>query len=183
MDEAAYVTLDLLTKAILPVLVQSDTCLIAITTPRSSDHYFSRILRMKDPHTDKPLVNVVRLGEPCEACKKGEMPWMCSHRDEDPPWKSRAKSRKFEPIYLLEGLEHVHLREQFGIDADDRIKASDPASVKALDEFDLYRLQKRPPVIFLTADPSGHGNSGYALCGSFFDHGRYVVSTAFFLVF
>ena len=100
VDEAAYISYDLLAQTIIPVLMQSKTCLIAITTPRESEHFFSALLRLIDPKSKKPIFNVLRIGDPCEECKKTETPWLCSHKmDELPPWKSNQKQSKYLPIY------------------------------------------------------------------------------------
>jgi hypothetical protein len=61
------------------------------------------------------------------------------------------------------------------MDADDSGRAFPKDAIKRLKEAELYELHKRPKVIYLSGDPSGMGRSGYGLCGSFFDRGRYVV--------
>lgn len=150
--------------------------MIAITTPRDSDHYFSQLLRLKDPITGKPLFNVVRLGEPCEDCKLGEQPWMCTHRQEDPHWKSRSKSKKFEQVYTLHGQEHVHLREQMGMDADDVKRVFNGEMLEILDKPRIWKADRVPEIVWMGADPSGHGKSHYAMVAGYFEEDNFIVS-------
>lgn len=158
------------------MLIQAETCLIAITTPRDSDHYFSQLLKLVDPITKKPLFNVVRIGEACEDCKLGDQPWMCTHRQEDPHWKSRTKSKKFEQVYQLHGQEHVHLREQFGMDADDCLRVFNSEMVENIGKAEIHRTDKVPSLVWLAADPSGHGKSHYAMVGGYYEDEKFVVS-------
>jgi hypothetical protein len=158
--------------------MQSKTCLIAITTPRDSEHFFSALLRLIDPETGKPLFNVLRIGDPCEPCKKTETPWLCSHKtDELPPWKSMRKQSKYLPIY--EGNEHVNLREQWGIEADSTKVAFKKNQIKEFAKRPEITCDVTPNVIFLSSDPAGGGQSEMGLCAAYFDKGEMIVSYLF----
>lgn len=179
VDEAAYISLELLMNTILPVMMQSETSLIATTTPRTSDHFFSVMAKMKDAVTGRPLFNVIRIGEPCEDCKKLAEPWTCGHNfEEDAPWKSRAKSKKFAEMYKKFNMEDVHMREQFGSDADNADRAFDVKHVDALRQRDRYVTTKRPRLIYLAADPAGAGPSCFGLVAGYFAEGKLVVRTS-----
>lgn len=161
--------------------MQTLTCLIAITTPRERDHFFSVMTRMTDPHTGKPLYNVIRIGEPCDECKKTSTPWTCNHNfEEDAPWKSRRKIKKYEQFYVEQGLEHVHMREQFGTDADNVDRAFTSESVDNLMQRPVTRVEQRPKLIFMSGDPSGVGKSAYGLAAAFFDRGQMVVRIIYY---
>ena len=155
--------------------MQSTTCLIAITTPRESEHFFSGLLRLVDKETNKPLFNILRIGDPCEDCKKTETPWLCSHKTEElPPWKSMKKQSKFLPIY--EGNEHLNLREQWGMEADSTSSAFKKETVQALADRQLYKGVVKPKIIWLASDPAGAGASEHGICGAYFDGGKMIVS-------
>jgi hypothetical protein len=154
--------------------MQSTTCLIAITTPRESEHFFSGLLRLVDPDTGDPLFNILRIGDPCDACKKTETPWLCSHKTEElPPWKSMKKQSKFLPIY--EGNEHLNLREQWGMEADSTSLAFKKERVKSFAERELYSVGENPKVIWLASDPAGAGRSEHGICGAYFDGGKMII--------
>lgn len=157
--------------------MQTLTCLIAITTPREKDHFFSVMTRMTDPVTKKPLYNVLRIGEPCENCAKTATPWTCDHNfEEDAPWKSRRKIKKYEQFYVEQGLEHIHMREQFGQESDNVDRAFTSESIEQLMNKPVFKVEQRPKIIFMSGDPSGAGKSAYGIAGAFFDKGDMIVS-------
>ena len=155
-------------------MIQSTTCLIAITTPRESDHFFSALLRLVDPETGTPLFNVLRIGNPCEECAETDTPWNCVHKlDERPPWKSNRKEKKYMPVY--EGNMHLHKREQMGMDADTTSMVYKEEFIAKLEARPDFKIMKKPNVIWMAGDPAGGGKSEFGISAGFFQNGTFVV--------
>ncbi len=183
IDEAAYISHELLIKTIIPVLAQSHTCLIAITTPRSSEHFFSALLKLVDPATGKPIFNVLRIGNPCDVCKQTDKPWLCTHKtDELPPWKSFRKQNKYASVY--EGHEEDNIREQWGMEADSHSRAFNKHIVDRFKERLPVPVPKEPPLeVVMTSDPAGAGDSGFAIMAAYWEGGTMVVCIISFIYF
>jgi len=154
--------------------MQSNTCLIAITTPRDSEHFFSALLKMVDEKTGKPIFNVLRIGNPCEACMKTEKSWLCTHKvNELPPWKSMKKQSRYGAIY--KDNQDQNLREQWGIEADKTEKAFRAEDINAFENRKFHSIEKPPDVIWLACDPAGSGASEHAISASVFIDGKMIV--------
>lgn len=157
-------------------MAQSHTCLIAITTPRSSEHFFSALLKLIDPSTGKPIFNVLRIGNPCDPCKNSDKPWLCTHKtDELPPWKSFRKQNKYSRVYEG-GHEEDNIREQWGMEADSFTRAFNKHIVDKFKELPpVPPPDVPPPWIAIASDPAGAGESGFSITGAYWKNNSMVV--------
>ena len=175
-------------EAIIPVLMQSNTCLLAITTPRDSEHFFSALLKLADEDGNL-LFNILRIGNPCESCMAKEKPWLCSHKvDELPPWKSMNKQKKYGTVYANN--QDINMKEQWGIEADATKPAFKKEHIESFKNRQSYKLLKPPDVIWMACDPAGAGKSENSISAAVFVDGAmvvfyliYVVLSYFVLVF
>jgi hypothetical protein len=85
---------------IIPVMGETMTALLAISTALDDSNHYSALTKLVDKDTGDPLFNVIRVGQVCEACQKTKTPWLCNHMAFDiPPWKSEVKQRRMASIY------------------------------------------------------------------------------------
>lgn len=89
IDEASSVHNRTL-EAVIPMLSRENTILIAISSPKDINNYYSRLFELKDK-TGKPLLNVMKIQTVCDPCKaaKIELPsGICKHANlRLPPWR------------------------------------------------------------------------------------------------
>ena len=157
--------------------MQRNTCIVCTTTPRSQDHYFSQLYMQVDPKTGEKIFDVLQTSNPCEECQKKDDFWKCNHNFiEDAPWKDKRKINKYSLFYEEQGMSHIHKREQFGMESDNMLRAFSSQDVLDLKNRDLVEVNIKPKVIYLSADPSGGGNSGYAFSAAIRQNDRFVVS-------
>ena len=117
MDEAAYVSQELVYEVIVPLLGIKNTVLFMISTPSDSYNIFSRIMRMKDSK-GRPLFLLIDLELSCKRCKDKGAPERCTHRLKHlPPWKSVGKQELMNA--LMQDKKETMARENYGIVTDD----------------------------------------------------------------
>jgi len=152
-------------QSILPVAQQELTCLIGTTTPQGSDNIVSQMTTCKD-EKGKEIFGLVRLGKPCEECKKKRI--LCTHNEEaTAEGLSRKKREKYKHLYA--GHEDVLMREYMGETAD--------ASQQAFDTEMLASLMTKSPVdvhppidlLFMTIDPAQGGANDIAVLTTYYD--------------
>lgn len=148
-------------EVVAPLMQMASTSMIAISTIRGSDNFYSKMLQCVHPVTKLPLFETHWFTLICDACKASDEPWKCVHRlNEIPRWQS---SDKHEMLKTLLG-DHTDLlqRESMGLCVDDIHRAF---TSKSLDAFDARPRTLVCPatVIFTSIDPSGGGPSHYAV--------------------
>ncbi len=183
IDEAAFISFDLLTYTIIPVATQRLTSLLMLSTPSgdSSQSYFTRLMELKDKATGQLCFHVVRIGVACEDCEAEGTPWKCDHVANENPWMSSTKKRRLSKFY--EGNEDRNQQENYGMFVQSANMAYNTALVKSFHEQELYHVESTPKVMFLAIDPSGGGPSDMAFTLAFEDHGMMIVSIYFFPLF
>lgn len=175
IDEAAFISYELLMDTIVPVMGQTETALLAISTALDDSNHYSALTKLEDKETGEPLFNVIRVGQVCEACRKTSTPWLCNHMAYDiPPWKSVKKQKRME--YIYEGQQHRNLRENFGQIAGSGRQAFKDELIEKFKAMPPVRITKQPNVVFLGADPGGGGPSDLALTAMAQKDGQWVVS-------
>lgn len=66
--------------------------------------------------------------------------------------------------------------EVFSISADKSEKVFDEETIKRLEHLPYFSENRKPNVLYMGIDPSGGGNSEYAITVVWFDKGRAIVS-------
>lgn len=88
-------------KVMVPLLMVINTALIMITTVTTSYAFFSELITRVDSLTGEPLFNIIKIGEPCDECKKGPNPEACPHMELSiPEWKADLeRNRRVMDLY------------------------------------------------------------------------------------
>jgi len=130
------------------------------------------------------MFNVLKVGQPCDDCQKNsDTPWMCDHKqDEIPHWKNSRKQEKFNAIYEG-GHEDKNMREQHGMITEDKNVAFKEKEIERLENRVLYKMNRKPDVVWMSCDPAGGGRSEMGLAGAVFIDGNFVVYIFFIYLF
>jgi hypothetical protein len=154
---------DLMFETILPLLGMKNASFIAISTPRDSQNFFSRMLELTDKD-GSTLFNVKHIGLTCPACLQlptyQEM-MACTHGAYKlPPWKSHEKGERLKIISEKLDDPARNLRENSGIVADDSNTVFLANIVKRLFlPGIMHTTMAAPKRIYLMADPNAGGST------------------------
>lgn len=157
VDEAAYVSQDLVYEVIVPLLGIKDTVLFMISTPSDSYNIFSRIMKMKDSK-GRNLFLIIDLELACEICKEKGAPERCTHRLEHlPPWKSASKQELMNA--LMADKKQTMARENYGIVTDDGQSYIPKAAIDRWFAQPRVEITARNPahVVVVCVDPNDNG--------------------------
>lgn len=92
LEEAAYVDPGFVYEVVFPLLIVGETSLLAISTLTSNINFYTRLIRLRDPISQKSLFNVLQIELCCENCKKEGKPELCKHMLHlIPHWQSSSR--------------------------------------------------------------------------------------------
>jgi hypothetical protein len=92
LEEAAYVDPGFVYEVVFPLLIVGETSLLAISTLTSNINFYTRLLQLRDPVTEKSLFNVLQIELCCENCKQEGKPESCKHMLHlIPQWQSSSR--------------------------------------------------------------------------------------------
>lgn len=152
-------------QGILPVAQQQKSCLIGTTTPAGTDHIVSSMISARDKH-GKPVIKTVRIGEPCEECKR--MQRLCTHSENTvPEGTSRKKRDKYKALY--EDRKHILMREYQGEIGDSSRKIFQASWIHRLRLCKPVPVPEHVDMLFLTSDPAQGGNCEWSTIGAYYD--------------
>ena len=91
-------------EVVVPLLGMRDSALLAISTILDPSNFYTKLIDMRDQNGEL-LFEINRFELVCDACRKTDTPWLCTHMtDTLPPWMSGKKHdtiRSFMPEDLL----------------------------------------------------------------------------------
>eukprot|EP00854_Cymbomonas_tetramitiformis_P032397 gene32397-41079_t len=70
LEEASRLDENVFTEVIVPLLNVRDTALLAISTPLDENNFYSTLLAMKEPNSDRPMFNTLEIKLICSDCEK-----------------------------------------------------------------------------------------------------------------
>lgn len=181
-EEMAYMDLAVVYQVVVPLIEMEHAVLIGISTPVDNYNFFQRLLHLKDPQTNLPVVNSYVVELVCGLCKQkttgGEN---CMHMiSEVPSWKS---TEKYEIVKLIFGEENLKdlMRESRGVATDQSGLVIDSADLAALSKSTWKcDMLNTPRYIVTFCDPNAGGANHMAFCSLAFVDGCIIVCTLFF---
>ena len=168
LEEAAHIKSDVFYEVIVPLMGLKTTSVLAISTPGTSDNWYSTLLEKVDSRGDL-IFSCYTAHNTCLKCKLNRRAATCKHiAAEIAPWKSKAKKDVTQAMYSDN--KALAMRELSGIVADDVNCAYNRLLVSHL--FKKQRIPvgtgvQQPPVIFIAIDPCGGGASQFAIASIF----------------
>lgn len=97
LEEAAYCDEGFFYETVAPILSVGSASLVAISTLTSEINFYTRLIKMRDPSTDRPLFTVRCIELACEQCKEDGKAHECVHMLHlVPRWQSQERHRKLK---------------------------------------------------------------------------------------
>jgi hypothetical protein len=175
LEEAAFISADVWTEVVIPLIEVKNTALIAISTPLDASNFYSTLVNMKDENNN-PVFEVLEARAACQMCIETLAdPSKCPHVQlERPSWKSKEKQKVVRALYA--GNEQTMLRESLGVVTEGANGVFLRKQVKAVFEADRRALPRDTTHIYVAIDPNGGGPSKFAICSVVRDRGSVLVS-------
>ena len=118
LEEAAYCDEGFFYETVAPILSVGSASLVAISTLTSEINFYTRLIKMRDPATGRPLVVTRSIELCCEQCKEDGKSHECVHMLHlVPSWQSQERHRKLHvmmqvAIFLFcvlpHRIQHMH---------------------------------------------------------------------------
>jgi hypothetical protein len=97
LEEAAYCDEGFFYETVAPILSIGSASLVAISTLTSEINFYTRLIKMRDPSTERPLFTVRCIELACEQCKEDGKAHECVHMLHlVPRWQSEERHRKLK---------------------------------------------------------------------------------------
>jgi hypothetical protein len=165
LEEAAHIKADVFYEVIVPLMGLSTTSVLAISTPGTSDNWYSTLLQKRDSRNDM-IFSSYTARNVCISCRLNRAESTCMHAAaEIAPWKSKNKREVTEAMYSDN--KTLALRELSGVVADDVNAAYNRILVEQLFLKPRFCAAGTPPLIFTAIDPCGGGASRFAMASVF----------------
>jgi hypothetical protein len=174
-EEAAAMDTAVFYEVVVPLLELDRTALICISTILDSFNFYSKLMELKDENGDTFFV-IHNFVMACQNCQDEGTPTTCTHMFNSlPPWQSARKHKKIRA--MMSDQQELLARETMGIQSDAFGQAFKTKSIRSF----LKRVQNpvdsnlHPRHIFMSIDPSGGGESHFALVSCYYESGTMVV--------
>jgi len=159
-----------------------NTAMVCLSSPSDTENHYSRMIKLVDKATGKPIFKVIQTKHICDNCL--ELPAAeavaCDHIQNTAPWINIRRARKWQAIYDDPALA---LREYGGV-----IKSNITSAFRKREIVDLFNRECTPTIvttstpfaIIITADNNGGGSSHMGLCSGYYHKdGTFVVRLLF----
>lgn len=101
LEEAAYCDEGFFYETVAPILSIGNASLVAISTLTSEINFYTRLIKMTDPATDRPLFVTRCIELACDKCKEDGKAHECVHMLHlVPSWQSAERHRKLKIMVI-----------------------------------------------------------------------------------
>ena len=186
-DEMAFMKNTMFTEVILPLLGMGKTKLLGISTPSPDEYnFFTRMLTLKRPNSNKHAYGSLTIDLACDECKRKKRAVDCRHLlGLIPKWKGQ---KKFEMAAQLYGdlFSSYHARESMGLLLSSEDKIFDKDMIGKMDHRPMWYNKSRecmPTHIFMSVDPNAGGTSQMAIVSMAWVKNTYMVCFSFYFFY
>ncbi|EKX32203.1 hypothetical protein GUITHDRAFT_121626 [Guillardia theta CCMP2712] len=162
LEEAAYCDSTFFYETVAPILSIGSTSLLCISTLTSEINFYTRLIKMRDPDTGRPLFAVKCIELACQQCKEDGKSHECVHMLHlVPQWQSGERHRRLKVV--MQDRPDLIQSELAGLAFDSLQQAFRVKDIEAM------LSQQAPPFvsnqnIYLVVDPAAGGpQSDYAV--------------------
>ena len=162
LEEAAYCDEGFFYETVAPILSIGSASLVAISTLTSEINFYTRLIKMIDPATNRPLFVCRSIELACEACKEDGRAHECVHLLHlVPRWQSEERHRKLK--IMMQDRPDLIQSELAGLAFDSLQQVFRKPDIAKMFETPPLPLELHQPV-WLVIDPAGGGpQSDYAI--------------------
>lgn len=174
LEEAAFMSGDVIKQVVLPLLGVKNTSTIAISTPEDEFNHYTKLIELKV--NGKFVFKVIRVGLSCSKCLR--LGLLCIHRRSKlPAWKDVSRQEMIEAMYGDgDADKRLMLRETHGviIGADIYVYR---LYIHAFRSMKPYSYKDKIQVVHVGLDPAAGGaGSDWGLTATCYENAKYVVS-------
>lgn len=172
MEEAAFMSAEMFSKIVVPLLGVEKTAVLAISTPDDEYNYYTNLMNVMVD--GKPLFKTIRITQSCSTCIAAGLP--CTHpQNRLPPWKPIGRLDKIAAI--MKNMPELNARENLGQVISTKQFMIQSMWLQKLGEMERHQFRgSGPGVIHIGIDPSGGGQaSDYAIASVAYDNAKYVI--------
>lgn len=168
LEEAAFINPDVVTKVITPLLSVDNSVIMGISTPDSENdqNYYNRFMDFEHPsRPGEQMFKVIKLALACDDCVDAGKASECTHRSHLlPPWKSSGTMRR---VAVLMDNAKLHQQENMGMLQPSTKYLFPPHLIKKMQKLERQDWEgHKPQIVYIGIDPSGGGNSNYAMAST-----------------
>lgn len=175
LEEAAYCDEGFFYETVAPILSVGNASLVAISTLTSEINFYTRLIKMVDPATDRPLFTTRCIELCCEKCKEDGKAHECVHMLHlVPSWQSQERHRKLK--IMMQDRPDLIQSELAGLAFDSLQQVFRKSDVEIMFAAPAVELANNT-TIWLVVDPAAGGpQSDYAVVSIGRSKGCVVVS-------
>ena len=175
LEEAAFISTDVWTEVVLPVMQLGSTGVVGISTPLDAGNFFSHVINCKDAQGNY-VFETLRLSAACVQCTETlEDPSQCPHTKlERPQWQSDAQVEKVKALYG--GNDKLMRQELMAIISTDDAGAFNKRFITHLFTRDRQHVPPEGFNVFIGIDPNAAGASKYSIVSAMVYNGTTHVS-------
>lgn len=162
LEEAAYCDEGFFYETVAPILSIGSASLVAISTLTSEINFYTRLIKMHDPATDRPLFVTRCIELCCSKCKEEGKQAECNHLLHlVPSWQSEERHRKLK--VMMQDRPDLIQSELAGLAFD-----SLQQIFRKIDISNMFEQTSMPielqQTVFIVVDPAAGGpSSDYAI--------------------
>jgi len=174
LEEAAYCDEGFFYETVAPILSIGSASLVAISTLTSEINFYTRLIQMVDPGTERPLFAIRCIELCCERCKEEGKQAECVHMLHlVPMWQSEERHRKLK--IMMQDRPDLIQSELAGLAFDSLQQVFRKSDIEIAMSLHPLRLPDNP-TIFIVIDPAAGGpQSDYAIVSIARDRGNITV--------
>jgi hypothetical protein len=175
-EETAFMDINVFLQVMVPLIEMEGCVLIMISTLVNKYNFYTKLLYMIDPTTNKPLINSYVCELVCAACKRRENPTTCRHMSGLRPWWKKAGGVGIAAA-LYGANKELLARESMGVIIDSTLTYFNPKAVERLQESAplVPARYERPRWVMVTCDPNAGGENHCAFTAMVYYRGYFVV--------
>jgi len=177
LEEAAYCDEGFFYETVAPILSIGNTSMLCISTLTSEINFYTRLIKLRDPATGRPLFATKCIELACRDCKENGKSHECVHMLHlVPQWQSGERHRRLK--VMMQDRPDLIQSELAGLAFDSLQQAFRGQDITAL-------FEQKPPefnvnqTVFTVVDPAAGGpQSDYAVVSIVLNKGLVTVSVA-----
>lgn len=162
LEEAAYCDEGFFYETVAPILSVGSASLVAISTLTSEINFYTRLIQMVDPATERPLFAIRCIELCCDRCKDEGKQTECVHMLHlVPMWQSEERHRKLK--IMMQDRPDLIQSELAGLAFDSLQQVFRKSDIAIAMDLTAY-IPENNPTVFVVVDPAAGGpQSDYAV--------------------
>ncbi len=181
-EEAACLSSEFFASIIVPLLQVQNTSLLAISTIKDAENYYTRVLDRAAASRERSAFGIYKFFHACARCREAGVAQTCKHQTVDQPaWMTASRADHVRQLYEITGEGDLYEQEIIGMSKNVHEPAFHPDLVRSLFRADkiIYIsdpiIFRDPVAIYSCIDPTGGGlNSDLAIVSCIVENSKFI---------